>query len=939
MNAVRRWPGFGAVIALVFVSACASPAPADTHYVWTNSPSPTTPYTNWTTAAWDIQSAVDAALDGDTVLVTNGVYATGARARPGEIFLNRVVIDKNVTLKSVNGPEVTIIQGQGPVGDSAVRCICYATNAVVDGFTLTNGCTSSEGGGGGARGYYGGVLKNCIVVACSAYGGGGVAGVTVQNCVLRGNSSTHSGGGASHCDIANSAIFDNHAVWYGGGTYWCSVSNCTIVYNSSDHFGGGGSGGYACNSIIYFNRAEVAPDIWWGVSSADYSCIAPGAVVLGKGNTRRDPRLVSFKYLASDSACIGTGSADYAAGTDIDGESWRHPPSMGCDEVPGSIAGGDLAVTIVPDAATNIATGSEVSFVGCVDGHPMRIVWSFGDATKQTNTIAVGHTWANPGTYDVTLTAYNDTCPAGVTATVRIHVASAEDNVRYVWQDSPSSESPYDTWETASHDIQSAVDAQTLRGGLVMVTNGTYSTGSRGTPGGSLPNRVVITNDIFVRSVNGAGVTTIEGVGPIGTSAVRCVYLSAGILDGFTLTNGHTRADGDAYLDQGGGGAYAHGARLTNCAIRGCRSSAYAGAVMFGTINRCLLEANGASGVGGLGGAVAYATIADSEIRRHSANWHCGGAYGCEVKNCTLAYNNGGDGGGLLGSVALNCVILTNRAMGTGGGAKSCMLIGCLLIGNYATNDGGGANMCTLIHCTVAENDAGDQGNSVHACGVTNSIVRRNHSGSTFAYCCLTEYAPGDGNITTNAEFVDNAAGNYRLQPTSPCVDAGTNLWDELVDIDGTPRPLDGNNDGIARHDMGAYEYVHPDADSDADGLKDTNELYNVGTNPTKFDTDEDAFRDGDEVAAGTNPLDIESYLRLCPLGFDNGKPLLSWTTVYGKGYWVQRASSLASGIWTNVWPSATYELDEFPEGTESLLDLNGSTNSPLFYRILLDRD
>ncbi len=51
---------------------------ADTHYVWTNSPSPLTPYTNWTTAARTIQEAVDAAVDGDTVLVTNGVYGVGA---------------------------------------------------------------------------------------------------------------------------------------------------------------------------------------------------------------------------------------------------------------------------------------------------------------------------------------------------------------------------------------------------------------------------------------------------------------------------------------------------------------------------------------------------------------------------------------------------------------------------------------------------------------------------------------------------------------------------------------------------------------------------------------------------------------------------------------------------------------------------------------------
>jgi len=90
----------------------------------------------------------------------------------------------------------------------------------------------------------------------------------------------------------------------------------------------------------------------------------------------------------------------------------------------------------------------------------------------------------------------------------------------------------------------------------------------------------------------------------------------------------------------------------------------------------------------------------------------------------------------------------------------------------------------------------------------------------TASYCDIEGGWPGVGNIDVDPLFVDPCNGDYRLLPGSPCIDAGDNAAAGLpeTDLSGRARTIDGDCNGVATVDMGAYEFIPADVgDLDAD--------------------------------------------------------------------------------------------------------------------------
>lgn len=889
-------------ISIVMCFLCYS-VTATQRYVWQDSPSPSSPYASWQTAAHTIQAAVNVAEDDDHIFVTNGIYTTGGATPVGHTLPSRVVVTRPITIESVNGPDVTIIYGEGPVGIGATRCAFLTNYPTLIGFTFSNGHTRAEGNdiydrsGGGVLIAGNAALKNCRITHNNAnyYGGGAYlyGGGDVRDSSFSDNHAWYGGGaflfmggflgsssfqanvatngGGAFLNAGDGILFDclfanNRALNAGGGFYMTGSATlalrCEAVYNTSDEGGGAyNNGGKIYNSLFYKNGAD-----------------RDGGGVFMNGNLGL---LINSTIADNYAYRFGGGIFNRLGGSNINCIIYHNSADNAGDNYDTFGDGTFLytCTTPLPSGVGNIA--DPPLFVGrnAADYH-----LSPTSPCIDTGSNALA---APGGLYDLEGRQRILGSPIGLVDMGCFEYVPQDSTprTRYVHPDRENIW-PYASENNAARTIQDAIDAA-QNGDTIVIASGTYARGYRARDGAR--SRLLVTKNLtLIGDTDNPESVRIVGAPDFlthrnGTTAVRGAYLTQGALRGVTLSNGFTHVDGDITALIGGGALLVGNISLSDAQIvRNHASGAGGGvaAINGGTVADTLIAYNHAGQAGGgvlanLGGAVYNSLIRkNTSVRGAGAylmdeHWlpsddtlsalHALDADESRIHNCHIIGNMADEHGGgvyFLGHGSVRDVILENNGAYTHGGAlffenggtathvhihnNSCIdygagaymfrngyLANALIVSNVGAMSAGGVfqNMGGLVEsATIVYNqsihgtgglDARDGGVVQNAIIYDNTSMFGTHSnfyahGSEprVLFSCTTPLPEsphdGGGNIIDDPEFVNPAAGDFRLLSFSPCVDTGTNIaWmTAATDLDGNPRIYN------MRTDMGAFEFI-----------------------------------------------------------------------------------------------------------------------------------
>ncbi len=729
----------------------------------------------------------------------------------------------------------------------------------MSGSSLVSGCTFYGGKAVNGGGVYV-ASSDARLVGCTvsnntgkATNGGGVylnGGGVVSNCVITANKAVDKGGGIyiDNGKAYNSLILGNTGQ-NGGGVYLAGgnarLFNCTVAGNAAQ---ARGANLYRTVAAQIVNTI-VAGGVHSTAGTDTTSCFddEPGFRDAANGDYR----------LTAASSCIDAGtSLDWGAGaTDVSGATARVIDGDGDGTTAVDIGALEYDPAAAPIGCIFRASAPAVAvfpmavaFIPAVEGtfgEITAITWSFGDGGTGTSATLVetSHTYAAAGAYTVTLTV--ETTLAGTLTTAETVILKG--TTAYV-STTGSATPPYASPETAAASIADAIvylGTPASGKAKVVVADGTYRptlptivsreieiVGNDADPsqvifdGQGKYKIMAISADAFVHGItftNGKGDSSAILTGAPSFSQGCSFEMSAGTVSNCVVRSGKANytgsvsvwgtakvfdsviADGentDTNPDnaaRGGSLKMAGNAEVRRCSIMGGKAYMGAGATVEGS---ALLADSTVSG----------ATVTGANSNSGGAGIHVRGSgvvSNCVVTACTnlVANTSAGNGGGgihMSGGTVVNTLVYGNRG-NVGGGIcqKGGRIVNCTVAGNTATVSASGVNQT-----------AGQIVNAVIAGSAMNDLAAYASSGGTIAHSCaigLADGVSGNTGVDPMAYFRDPSNGDFSMLGSFPGIDAGdasVAFAADATDLSGAAgRILDGNGDGTAVIDMGAYEY------------------------------------------------------------------------------------------------------------------------------------
>ncbi|HMP77560.1 MAG TPA: right-handed parallel beta-helix repeat-containing protein [Kiritimatiellia bacterium] len=809
-------------------------------YVDAQSTNPVPPYATRETAALHPADGIAFAPTGGLMVIYPGVYAMSAP----------LVADRPMMIQGVDAPVLD--------GGSNVPCLrLEAPGAWAQGLVLRHGNTPADGGaawvgagavlqqsrlehsragqrGGGAFVAAGGLVRHCTFTDNEAEFGGGLYAEgtqTLAHLVFSANAAALDGGGfwaGPGVRVERSRATGNGAGRDGGGFHLAPGGQAFIsvlVSNTAQRGGGvfAGAGHFISEATVQFNTAEQGGGLFMEAGEIQRARVQRNRALAGDGGGIRasaGTRVVNS--IVHDNEASGQGGGLFL---DASRAEFCTVVANRAGEGGGIVASGPTARVV-----NSITWSNDADVVGTADGLALA-----GGAFEQvnagvllpgTNNLSADPQFLNLAARELRLVRPSPCIDAGVT------LAGVTNDIEYKTRLADGTGDgvarpdlgAYENHQLRFVDAASPFPAEPYltwptaarapQSAINVAANGDVVIVATGVYTVASPVRV--NRGVVFRSVGGPEHTVLDGNN---VSRVMHVEHANAVAEGFTLRRG--RADA-------GAGAY----------------------VSAGVLRRSIITGN--TSIGSLGANFAYVASPGS--------WYCRLAYDAVI------HEGGGGVAVLHGGQVENCLIYSNTAV-YGGGALSL--------------NGG-----TLRHVTLSGNSASTGGGwyARSAGAIRNSIVWGNpggndyeHTGTSAVWQSVTALPLPPGVDASDADplFANPAAANYRLTAGSPAIDNADPAFAPTVDLFGVPRPLDGDASGVAFPDRGAFEFIHPHADTDGDGVPDASEWV-----------------------AGTGLLDAASFLQVERLaGAAGAPPSLSWGGVTGRLYSLWVSTNLLDGF------------------------------------------